>query len=70
MKKDLADISGDLPGAEALIELMGQDRKVRQGRLTFIMARGIGQSFVTQDTDMDIVRSVLEQALADRVVNI
>ncbi|MEM7056515.1 MAG: 3-dehydroquinate synthase [Pseudomonadota bacterium] len=69
MNKDLSDIPGDLPGAEALIDLMGQDKKVRQGRLTFIMARGIGQAFVTQEADMDVVRSVLEQALADRKVN-
>lgn len=66
MKKDLADIPGDLPEASALIELMRQDKKVRQGRLTFIMARGIGQAFTTRDVDMDVVCDVLAEGLARR----
>ncbi|MEM7683679.1 MAG: 3-dehydroquinate synthase [Pseudomonadota bacterium] len=64
MKKDLADIPGELPGAEGLIDLMYQDKKVRQGRLTFILARAIGDAFVTRDADLDTVRTVLEQGLA------
>ena len=66
MKKDIGDIAGDLPGADGLIDLMYQDKKVRQGRLTFILARGIGEAFTTRDADLDVVRIVLEQALADR----
>ncbi len=66
MKKDLADIPGPLPDAEALIELMRQDKKVRQGRLTFILARGIGEAFVCRDADLEVVRGVLEDALAAR----
>ncbi len=62
MKKDLADIPGDLPDAEGLIALMGQDKKVRQGRLTFILARGIGEAFVTREVDLEVVRGVLEGA--------
>ena len=63
MKKDLSDIPGDLPGADALIELMYQDKKVRQGQLTFILARRIGDAFVTRDADLDVVRTTLKQAL-------
>ena len=66
MKKDLADIPGDLPDADALIELMRQDKKVRQGRLTFILARDIGKAFVTRDADIEVVRGVLEDGLAGR----
>lgn len=66
MKKDLADIPGDLPGAEALIGLMAQDKKVLDGQLRFILARGIGQAFVTSDVDRDALRAVLEEALAAR----
>ena len=66
MRKDLADIPGELPGAQALIELMRQDKKVRQGRLAFILARGIGQAFVTRDADMGVVREVMEDSLARR----
>ncbi len=65
-KVDLADIPGDLPGAEALLALMGQDKKVIDGRLRFILARGIGEAFVAEDVPMDVVRTLLEQALAGR----
>ncbi|SHE91844.1 3-dehydroquinate synthase [Ruegeria intermedia] len=64
MKTDLADIPGDLPGAEALVDLMAQDKKVVDGQLRFILARGIGQAFVTSDVPRDAVLSVLEDALA------
>jgi len=64
MKTDLADIPGDLPDAEALLDLMGQDKKVIDGQLRFILARGIGQAFVTSDVPRDVVRSVLDDALA------
>jgi len=37
------------PDAKALINHMAQDKKVSGGRLTFILARGIGQAFVTSD---------------------
>ncbi|MEX0320290.1 MAG: 3-dehydroquinate synthase [Ruegeria sp.] len=64
MKTDLADIPGDLPGAEALVDLMAQDKKVVDGQLRFILARGIGQAFVTSDVPREAVLSVLEDALA------
>lgn len=66
MKTDLADIPGDLPGAEALVALMGQDKKVVDGRLRFILARGIGEAFVAEDVPPDLVRAVLEEALTER----
>ncbi len=66
MKKDLADIAGDLPDADGLIALMGQDKKVVDGRIAFILARGIGEAFVARDVDMDAVRAVLNDALAAR----
>ncbi|MEM6564556.1 MAG: 3-dehydroquinate synthase, partial [Pseudomonadota bacterium] len=66
MKTDLRDIPGDLPGAAALLELMGQDKKVVQGRLRFVLARDIGAAFVTGDVPADAVLGVLEDALAER----
>ncbi len=66
MKVDLSDIDGELPDADALVELMGQDKKVVGGKLAFIMARSIGDSFVTRDVDLDVVRGVLRDALALR----
>lgn len=66
MKTDLADIQGDLPGAEALLALMGQDKKVIDGKLRFILARGIGEAFVAEDVPHDAVRGLLSDALSAR----
>ncbi len=64
MKTDLADIPGELPDAETLVDLMAQDKKVVDGQLRFIMARGIGQAFVTSEVPRETVVSVLDDALA------
>ncbi|SHG70578.1 3-dehydroquinate synthase [Cognatiyoonia sediminum] len=63
MKVDVSDIDGDLPSAEALLDLMGQDKKVVAGTLRFILARGIGDAFITSDVPRDAVLSVLSDAL-------
>jgi 3-dehydroquinate synthetase len=42
---------------------MTQDKKVRRGRLTFILARGIGASFVAPDVDAAQVRAFLADRL-------
>tara|TARA_R110002049_G_scaffold10127_1_gene50097 strand:- start:52207 stop:53313 length:1107 start_codon:yes stop_codon:yes gene_type:complete len=64
MKKDLGDIEGDLPDAEALLALMGQDKKVVDGRVHFVLARGIGQAFTGAKVDNDAVLGLLRDALA------
>jgi len=64
MKVDVKDISGDLPNAETLLDLMGQDKKVVDGNLRFILARGIGDAFVTGDVPRDAVLNLLKDALA------
>jgi 3-dehydroquinate synthase len=64
MRVDLGDIPGDLPDAEALLALMAQDKKVLDGQLRFILARGIGQAFVTADVPRDAVLGLLRDALA------
>ncbi|MGB7318172.1 MAG: 3-dehydroquinate synthase [Planktotalea sp.] len=66
MKVDLADIEGDLPDAAALLDLMGQDKKVIDGQLRFILARGIGDAFVTSDVPREKVLALLQDALAQR----
>ena len=65
MKTDLADIPGDLPEAQALIELMGQDKKVIDGALRMILVRGIGEAFVTSDVDSDHLSEFLDDTLPD-----
>jgi 3-dehydroquinate synthase len=66
MKTTLADIPGDLPGAEALLALMGQDKKVIDGRLRFVLTKGIGAAFVAEDVPGDAVLTLLTDALAGR----
>ncbi|CAA9343584.1 MAG: 3-dehydroquinate synthase [uncultured Microvirga sp.] len=60
----LADIPGGCAGVEELIEAMRQDKKVKGGELTFILARGIGQSFVARGIAADTVRQFLQKELA------
>lgn len=62
MPARLSDIPGDLPDDDALIALMGQDKKVVDGRLRFILARGIGDTFVCDDVDPALLRQVLADA--------
>ena len=63
MKRRLSEIAGDLPGSDGLLALMSQDKKVIDGRLHFILARGIGEAFVADDVPGAAVRAVLEEAL-------
>jgi shikimate kinase/3-dehydroquinate synthase len=58
----------DIPGFDArtedLLAAMRQDKKVDRGRLTFILARGIGQSFVARDVDEAAVSAFLTREMA------
>jgi len=63
---DPADIPGDLPSLDGLMDLMAQDKKVSRGKLTFILARGIGKSFVARDVDPAEVRGYLAEKLPSR----
>jgi shikimate kinase/3-dehydroquinate synthase len=59
----LQQVPGGAGDAHALLDAMAQDKKVRDGRLTFILARGIGQSFIAPDIDGGEVRAFLEDEL-------
>ncbi|AVO39165.1 3-dehydroquinate synthase [Pukyongiella litopenaei] len=63
MKTDLSDIPGPLPDADGLLALMAQDKKVVDGRMRYVLARGIGAAFVTDDVPEGDVRAVLAEAL-------
>jgi 3-dehydroquinate synthase len=54
------------PDADQLMNLIAQDKKVQRGRLTFILARGIGKAFVAPDVDAADVRAFLVEKLAER----
>jgi 3-dehydroquinate synthetase len=43
---------------------MHQDKKVRDGRLTFVLTRGIGRAFVERDVDAEDVERLLEREIA------
>ena len=60
----------DIPGLRvdpaAMLESMRQDKKVERGRLTFILARGIGQSYIAKDVPEAEALRFLEGELAAR----
>ena len=60
----IADLAPPLPTADRLLDLIAQDKKVRRGALTFILARGIGRSFVAPDVGPAEVRAFLGEMLA------
>lgn len=62
MKVGLRDIPGELPGPEGLLTLMAQDKKAIDGKLRFVLARGIGQAFVAEDVPTEKVLEVLRDA--------
>jgi 3-dehydroquinate synthase len=45
--------------ADALLKHMGQDKKAEGGRLTFVLAKGLGQAFVAKGVDAAAVRAFL-----------
>jgi 3-dehydroquinate synthase len=57
------DVPAIQTDADALMALIAQDKKVRRGKLTFILVRGIGQAFVAPDVDPAEVRDFLAQKL-------
>ena len=55
----ISDIPGARPGAGELIRHMAHDKKVSDGKLTFILLKGLGQAFVTSDVPLEAVKEVL-----------
>jgi 3-dehydroquinate synthetase len=59
----VASVSGGLPHADGLMDLIAQDKKVKRGKLTFILVRGIGEAFIASDVDDAEVRAYLLEKL-------
>jgi 3-dehydroquinate synthase len=55
----IADIPGTCPDAEALLAHMMHDKKAKEGRLNFVLARGLGRAFTTSDVPLAAVRTLL-----------
>ncbi len=59
----MGEIPGGLPPAEVLMDAIAQDKKVKAGKLTFILTRGVGQSFVADDVPQSEVVAFLKEKL-------
>lgn len=64
----LQDIAGfqqeGLADADTLMALMAQDKKVKRGRLTFILLEQIGKAVIVNDVDPSAVRAFLQEKLS------
>ena len=61
----VSDVEGGVPDVARLMDLIAQDKKVKRGKLTFILARGIGEAFVAADVDPAEIRAFLEEKIAE-----
>ncbi|HXR95590.1 MAG TPA: hypothetical protein VN718_06915, partial [Rhizomicrobium sp.] len=59
LPSSVADIAPPRPATDALLAAMGHDKKVKDGKLTFILVRGLGRAFVTSEVPLDAVKDVL-----------
>lgn len=59
LPSSIADIPGPRADANTLIQHMYHDKKAKDGRINFILLRGIGEAFVTDDVPMDALKRVL-----------
>ncbi|WP_439395902.1 3-dehydroquinate synthase [Bradyrhizobium sp. PMVTL-01] len=66
----LHDIAGfaqeGLADADALMALMAQDKKVRRGKLTFILLEAVGRAVIAKDVEPAPVREFLREKLAQK----
>jgi 3-dehydroquinate synthase len=64
----LQDIAGfaqeGLADADAMMALMAQDKKVKRGKLTFILLEAIGRAVIANDVEPSLVRDFLKAKLA------
>ena len=64
----LQDIAGftqeGLADADALMALMAQDKKVKRGKLTFILLEAVGRAVIANDVEPALVRDFLKAKLA------
>jgi len=56
---DPRDLPGFSPSPDSLIAHMAHDKKVQGGKLTFILAKGLGKAFISRDVPIEAVRAIL-----------
>ncbi len=59
-----SDIGAPAGTAREVLAFMRQDKKVRDGRITLVLAHGIGRAFVTADVAPSALEALLARALA------
>lgn len=64
MPVDLPPLPNGEWRADRLMEHFAKDKKVKDGRVTFVLAKGIGQAFLSADVPVATVRQVLAEAVA------
>jgi 3-dehydroquinate synthase len=57
----LAEVAGHPFDADRLVRHMAQDKKAQDGKLTFILTRGLGEAFVAKAVDAAAVLTFLKQ---------
>jgi 3-dehydroquinate synthase len=62
----LTELSGGLPDADRLFDLMAQDKKVRHGSPTLILLRDIGQAYIAHDVPPATLRAFIVEKLNTR----
>jgi 3-dehydroquinate synthase len=60
----VSQVPGGVGSVQDVLDTIRQDKKVSRGALTFILTRGIGQSFVAKDTDPEAVEAFLKEDMA------
>jgi len=60
---NIDEIPGPMPGPEKLLEYISQDKKVTKGKLTFILTKGVGKSYVADNVIASEVQNFLKEKL-------
>lgn len=64
LKTQVKEITPDLKqSAEEIVDLMAGDKKAQEGKIGFILTRGIGQAFQTYDVERDDIVAVVQNSI-------
>ena len=61
---DLKKYNKNNINSDILLNAMNNDKKVKSGQKTFIIPQGIGQAFISNEINDEIIKSVIDTALA------
>jgi 3-dehydroquinate synthase len=62
--QDIAGFTQEKFSADALMTLMAQDKKVKRGKLTFILLEAVGRAVIAPDVEPSLVHDFLQRELA------